>query len=313
MHDIRNSQSPYTSDDFWAKWSSVTPRMCTCLLITPKAEFGGSSAAKGFTSNTRDMELPGHEDITFMSTPGLSPSAVEMALDEPPNLEVMGIYQAGVITQAEIAAGKWDFAAVELFCVCWDNPDLGEFVQVTGNLGKFADRQTYFNTEIRGLIARLVNDTHEETSQLCRAPKFRDPVKCKHTAATVDIEGDTYNIEHEDVELVGVPTSSDSLITIDTSTFTGNVPPAGFFRNGEITGMTGPNAGVSREIAYNEAESGGQMDLQLKRPFPFGMTGTFMLTAGCDKTEEMCVLYENVLNRRAEDHIPGIETITRVK
>lgn len=281
-------------------------------MVTARAEYGGT--VLGFTSNTRDMTVPGHVGVTFKASPGMQPTAVELALDEAPNLEIMGIYQTGSFTQAEIAAGKWNFAEVELWSQCWDNVNLGELLVLKGNLGKFQDRQTYFNAEIRGLISRLTNDVHAETSRLCRAPKFGDPVYCKKDlTGTVTISATAYNLTNTGRALAVAYDTTDGSIYVSTSGWSA-VPPADFFSNGEITFTSGNNSGVSREIAYNEAASGGQMRIWLKRAFPFtGAVGnTVTLIAGCDKTIEKCILYANIVNRRAEDWIPGLEPLNRL-
>ncbi len=321
MHVPRNIQSPYVAADFWTQWSSATPRMCVFVLVTPKAEFGGSSAAVGFTSNSRDMTLPGHAGITFKTATGITPSTIEMVLDDPTNLELTGFYQTLGFLQSDVTAGKWSFAEIEIFDACWDNVNLGEFLLFRGNLGDFKDRQLHFVAEGRGLIARLTNDVNMETSRFCRAPEFGDPVFCrKDLTGNVTIASVDYKITQTSIvtnsDFVDIVADS-HFIFLKEANFSGNLPPDHFYRNGKITVNAGANSGVSREIADSASEGNGYQRITLKRPFPFALPGggnsvTSTIIAGCDHTIEMCMLYDNIVNRRAEDFIPGIESANKV-
>lgn len=288
--------------------------MCLCIKITSKAEFG--SEVVGFTSNTRDMLLPvGHSGVTFYASPGMTPTIVEQGLDEAATLELTGVYNADSFTQSEVLAGKWAFAEIEVFSVCWNNVNLGELLHFKGNLGEFKDYQTYFTCEGRGLIARLSQEVNEVTQRLCRVD-FRGTL-CGHAASTVTISAVSYNITHTGVEAnVADMERTTVLLYFDGATLTGNVPPTGFFANGKITGESGNlNEGISREIAHSYMD-GGDLVIQLKRSFPFvigtGPDGSYTLVAGCNKTIEDCVKFGNIINRRAEDWIPGLEAANRL-
>lgn len=308
-HTPRNIQAPYVAADFWTQWSSVNPRVCLMVKVTPKDAFGGSSAAIGFTSNTRDMTLPGHVGLTFKSAPGITPSSIETMLDEPSNLEMLGMYQSGSFTQADVMAGKWNFAEVEVFCVSWENTSLGEFLLFRGNLGDFKDYQTHFNAEARGLLSRLSNDVDMVTQRFCRHD-FGDTKCQKNLSGTVTISGTVYNITETGLINAG----SDIRLDFDSTAFVGNIPPDDFYANGKATCTAGNNIGVSREIASSQYFSGNSIySAWLKRPFPFDPEGdTFTIVAGCNKTIEHCMRYDNIINRGAEDWIPGVESLRRI-
>lgn len=311
MHVPRNIQSPYVAADFWAKWDSVNPRMVLCVKVTSRADFG--SAVRGFTSNTRNMTLPGHPGVTFKASPGLTPSVIEQSLDEPTNLDLSGIYNSDSFTHMQVMGGMWNFAAIEIFSVCWDNVNLGEFVHMSGNLGEFKDHQRSFQAEARGKISRLSQEVDFVTTRICRAPEFRDPVFCKHAAITVVISSVTYQITHTNVRVIGAYYPWDTLITLNAGTLSGNAPPDDYFANGKMICTSGDNVGVTREIASYNATTD---EIQLKRPFPFYLTGEtgerFTLIAGCSHTLEDCIKFGNVVNRRAEDFVPGIESVNRL-
>lgn len=310
MHTPRNIQGGYTAADFWTQHSSTTPRVCICVKVTPRV-----GTALGFTSNTRDMTLPGHSGVTFRSTPAITPTVAESALDEATNMELTGLYTSDSFDQTEVLAGKYNFAAIEVFTVSWHNVNLGELLHFRGNLGEVKDYQTYFTAEARGLISRLSNDVNIVTSRFCRAPEFRGttgPFACNHSASTVVIGGVTYNIPYTAVPLVSVASQSelefDTTVLNDADLDTNRV-----LVNGKIECTSGDNDGISREIASVLAIFPGYR-IQLKRPFPLTLTAgdEFTITAGCNHTIEDCIKFGNIVNRRAEDWIPGIEAANRV-
>ena len=314
-HIPRNIQGPYVAADFWTQWGSVNPRMALFVLITPTAAFGGSSAAVGLTSNTRDMTLPGHPGVTFRSTPGITPTAVEQALDVASNLEMTGIYQTGIFQHIDVMAGKWAFASIEVFTACWNNTDLGELVDFKGNMGEFKDYQTYFTAEGRGLISRLSNDVNAVTSRFCRVKEFRD-AQCGHVAATVTINSNVYDIVNAGLPAASIVDVDGEFVEFDSADLPfspANAETDRVFLNGKITCTTGPNAGVSREIASVLAIFPG-LRVYLKRSFPYSVAigNEFTLTAGCNRTIENCMKFSNIVNRRAEDWIPGVEVSNRV-
>lgn len=281
--------------------------MCTCIKVTPRV-----GTAIGFTTNTRDLTLPGHVGTTFVATPGITPSVAEWSLGEPTNMDFTGLYTTGSFDQSEVIAGYWNFASVEVFNVCWHNVNLGEFVIFKGNLGEIKDYQTYFTSEARGLLSRLSNEVDKVTSRFCRCKRFGDAECGKSLAGTVVLDAVTYNIQYTAVPLVG--TVSQTELEFDTTVLPATgLDTSGWARNGEIECTTGDNDGISREIADVVAIFPGYR-VTLKRPFPLPLTGgdEFKFTAGCNRTIEDCMKYGNIVNRRAEDWIPGIEASNRV-
>lgn len=312
MYAIRNKQSPYTASDgyFWARYSSVNPRMALFVKVTPLAIFGGSSEAIGFTSSTRDMTLPGHAGMTFRAAPGISPTGVENQLDEPGNLEISGFFTAETISEAEILAGKWTFAEIEIFVACWDDTALGEWLVHKGYLGEMKTMQRFFTAESRGPLSLLSQEVKKITSRLCRVYEFGDD-ECGRALDVVGIEGTDYNMQHT---LTVASVTDNYTIVFTKLSGTANNVPDDFFRSGRLTALgSTANGGVSREIRTSETES-TTIVVTLKRRLPFTVTAgnQFLVIAGCDRTLDDCLKYENVINRRAEDFIPTIEALNRV-
>lgn len=318
-HTPRNIQSPYTATDFWNRWSSVNPRMA--LFMKVSKVIGVTTVTQAFTSNTRDMELPGHPGITFRSAVGISPTAVQSMLNAVTTMELQGIYQSGIFERSDVIAGKWDFADVEIFSAAWDLPALGELVHFKGNLGDIKDYGEYFTSEGRGLIARLSQDPAQVTSRNCRVTKFKNS-QCGYTGTTVTIGATTYSLQlnSSTARLEG----DRNFITIDpastgvTPTPSGNpIPPTDFFNNGTVEFTNGTNDGVTREIlkyTYNSIED--VITLSVKRGFPLKDESINSLEvtikAGCNRTVEDCKKYGNIINFRGEPYVPGIESMNRI-
>ena len=406
-HAPRNIQAPNVAADFWAQWNSTNPRMALFVKITPKADWTGASAL-GFTSNSRNMTLPGHPGITFYSSPGITPTIVEQSLGETSTLELSGVYQTSIFERSDVLAGKYSFATVEVFSASWQDTDLGELLHFKGTVGEFKDYGTYFTAEGRGLIGQLSVDVSEVTQRTCRVKVFGN-ARCKKvltgsftydatsdvtgavisetahgmttgeviypsvvsgtinpqltagspyyvirdsadafklattyansltgTAITltdsvgeirinrgvVVIGGVAYNITQTSVD--GNPGSSVEGVVFDTSTFDGNDPAdstalglyAPYFKNGTITALDGPNAGITREISNAAESTGGHpfMTVYVKRSFPFEIdtTTSFDLQMGCDRTMEKCREFVNAINFAGEPYVPGIESANRI-
>ena len=318
-HTPRNIQSPYTATDFWNRWSSVNPRMALFMKVTKV--IGGDTIVRAFTSNTRDMELPGHAGITFRSAVGISPTAVQSMLNAVTTMEVQGIYQSGIFERDDVISGKWDFADVEIFSAAWDLPALGELVHFKGNLGDIKDYGEFFTAEGRGLIARLSQDPAQVTSRNCRVTKFKN-AQCGFTGTTVTIGATTYSLQlnsttarlEGDRNLIMIDPASTGV----TPTPGGNpIPLTDFFNNGTIEFTNGTNDGITREIlkyTYNSAED--FIMITVKRGFPLPDTAINSLEvtikAGCNRTVEDCRKYGNIINFRGEPYVPGLESMNRI-
>lgn len=316
-HVPRNVQSPYTAQDFWDRWNSVNPRMALFVKVTPRSIYAKPTIDPvGFTTNTRDMTLPSHI-ITFRSAAGMIPSEMGQSFGETAVMEFQGMYATGIFTAEDVVAGVWNDAKVEIFASPWDDVNLGELVMFTGNLAEFEHYGDYFKAEIRGLSARLSQDTGSVTSRNCRV-KFKSTA-CGYTGTTITIDSVTYNLSVSGTIRSNASTEevySRTFLSIATSPWITPTYPNGFFKNGTVT-----INGIVREIAdsFGYAEGGdpapiAPLVVQLKRPLPFTpeFGDAITIARGCNKRVEDCRAYNNIANFRGEPYVPGLETINRV-
>jgi uncharacterized phage protein (TIGR02218 family) len=86
----------------------------------------------------------------------------------------------------------------------------------------------------------------------------------------------------------------------------------GFFDHGLVTLWTGGNAGVAREIK-NYTVAAGEIEVFL--PFDYDIAGieVYSIAAGCAKRIIDCRdKFNNMINRRAEDYVPGTDKANEV-
>ncbi len=84
------------------------------------------------------------------------------------NLQAAGALSSAGITEADILAGRYDDAAVDLFWVDWTDPTT--FVQIgSGNLGELKREGLAFSAELRSLAHRLNQKIGSTYARQCEA------------------------------------------------------------------------------------------------------------------------------------------------
>jgi uncharacterized phage protein (TIGR02218 family) len=255
------------------------------------------------------MPLPEHS-IIFKSAPGITPTLIESALDEPTNLELTGIYNTDSFDHDEVMAGKWNHAEIEIFTACWGDTSLGEFLLGRLKLGEFKDYQTSFTAEGRGLLALLGNEKNTTTSRLCRVEDFGNARCGVDLEGTVEIDSVEYDLQY--TLTVSAVTSAYEIVFTRTDDV-----PDGFFAAGKMTAGVTDNNGdaVSRPIKSSTGEGGASVTVKLwqKMPFPVVVGDTYVLTVGCPRTIEACAQFENAVNFDGEPYTPTLETVQRIQ
>lgn len=243
-----------------------------------------SGTIMGFTDHTSDLTISSQ---LYKAATGFSPTSVEtkdkFSVD---NLDVAGILDAAAITEADIMAGKYDFAEIEIFMVNVTDLTQGIITHRRGWLGEVSLRNGQFVAEVRGLAQKLQQNIVELYSPTCRAI-FGD-ARCKVSLASFTFAG-----------AVNTVTSRQVFIS------TAMTQAAGYFSSGEIQWLTGANAGRRMEI---KEFSNTQFTLVLPMPNAVAVGDTFNAIAGCDKTIGTCIAkFNNAVNFRGEPYVPGMD------
>jgi len=243
--------------------------------------------AVGLTSHDRDLS---HGGLIYRAAPGMLPSAIALSDGfEGDGLDIEGALASNAIGEEDLAAGRWDAAALSIFMVDWERPEEAAIQLAAGELGDVAMQGAGFEAELRGPAALLERGVVEQTSPECRA-ELGDK-RCR-----VDMAGR--------VRLARVAAViGDAVFDVE-----GNAPGEAF-RHGRLRWMSGRNSGLSSRIA---AADGVRLRLCDSPPFPPAAGDRVEIAEGCDKSLATCsARFANAANFRGEPHLPGMDLLTR--
>lgn len=255
----------------------------TSLAVCWKLTLVGGTVM-GFTDHTSDLTVSSQ---LYKAATGFSPTSVEtkdkFSVD---NLDVAGILDAAAITEADIMAGKYDFAEIEIFMVNVTDLTQGIITHRRGWLGEVTLKNGQFVAEVRGLAQKLSQNIVELYSPTCRAI-FGDG-RCKANLASYTVGGSVNTVSSRQVFISNSMTQA-----------------AGYFSGGEVVWLTGANAGRRMEI---KEFSNKQFTLVLPMSNNVMVGDTFNAIAGCDKTISTCIAkFNNAVNFRGEPYVPGMD------
>jgi uncharacterized phage protein (TIGR02218 family) len=259
----------------------------TCVLITRT-----DSTVFAWTDCDQPITVAGQ---IYSPIDGYAPTANQGKADfSVDNMEVIGFLDSPAITEADVAAGKWDYAKVRMFMVNRNNISHGTYEMRYGWLGQVKIQAPgMYTAEIRGL-SQVIQDTFGDlVTPTCRF-KFGDS-RCTVNLATYTSSG---------VAVTSVASTQEFTATALTQA-------AGYFTAGTMKWVTGNNAGASMDI--QGFASGGIVLLQLPMINTIQIGDTFNITAGCSKRfAQDCVLkFSNGVNFGGFKDVPGIDKVIR--
>ena len=248
----------------------------------------------GFTEHDRDLTYAG---TLFRASSGFTASQLSQSLDlSVDNMNAAGALSSDDLTEADILAGRYDDAAVELFWVNWADPTQGLTI-AAGNLGELTRMGVAFSAEFRSIANRLNQKIGTTCERFCSANLGDD--RCR-----VDLTAPAYR-----AAVTARTAGTGSEITVaGLSAFA-----ADWFSFGTLAFTGGANAGLRFDIKAQLRTSGIDV-LQLWRPVPFPVAPGDGATAvaGCRKSFSTCrTKFGNFANFRGFPHIPGTDVVTR--
>jgi uncharacterized phage protein (TIGR02218 family) len=250
------------------------------------------AAVYGFTTHDQPIVFGG---LTYQPSSAFDPSAIatksEFNVDD---MEVIGLLDSSGITVADIEAGRWDRAWIEVRRVNWASLGDGAEILRVGEIGNINRRGAgQFVAELRGLMQRLQNNIGRLISPLCDA-------EVGDARCGVNMASFTHT----------------TTITTATSrrvfTASGLAQAAGYFNGGKITFTSGGNNGVTADIKAHT--TGGVLTLQLDLPAATANGDAFTIYAGCDKRHVVTAgvasgdcgtKFSNIVNFRGFWAVPG--------
>lgn len=257
--------------------------LATCWKLTRR-----DTTVLGFTNHDNDITF---ESQLYKASSGFTPTSIESSTQlNVDNLDVEGMLSSGSLTEADIMAGRYDFAEIEIFQVNYNDLTQGAIKLRRGWLGEVSFHRDYFIAEVRGMTQLLSQRIGELYSASCRATLGDE--RCK-----VDLGLHT---------VTGSVTSTISNIEFVDS---GRSEVSGLYDFGTLTFTSGENQGLSVEVKEYILEStGGRIILALPMSSPIVSSDSYSLSKGCDKTISTCFnRFNNVVNFRGEPNVPGID------
>jgi uncharacterized phage protein (TIGR02218 family) len=246
----------------------------------------------GFTDHDRTLSF---DDTTFEPESGFSASelstAVGLGVD---HAEATGALRSAHLSEADLAAGHFDNAKIELWRVNW--ADVAQRVVVmSGTLGEVSLRDGAFSAELRSLA-------HALDQERGRAYQYQCDADLGDARCGVDLELGAF----KGVGAVLSVQRDHQFAASGLGDF-----DAGWFARGRLIWTSGENAGTRVEVKAH-ARAGSDVSLSLwHRPSrPLAPGDEFVVQAGCDKQFSTCQLrFANSLNFRGFPHLPGNDFI----
>lgn len=265
--------------------------LCWCWRVTRT-----DTTVFGFTDHDKDVTFDG---TTFEAETGFTASdlkqSISLSIDD---VDAAGALSSSAITEADLTAGLYDDAAVEIWRVNWADASQ-RVLMMKGSIGEVRRGQTAFTAELRSLAHYLGQETGRVYQYACDADV--GDARCG-----VNLASGTYTG-------TGAVTAVDAGYRIEASGLGSYA--AAWFTGGLLTWASGANAGLSMEIKQHDL-SGSTAIIELWRSMPVtpSVSDTFTISAGCDKTWDTCKgsKFSNGNNFRGCPYIPGSDYMIKV-
>jgi uncharacterized phage protein (TIGR02218 family) len=267
----------------YAHLASGITTVCHCWLVTRR-----DGAAYGFTDHDQDLTFGGS---VFKASSGLTAGALQQTTGlSVDNTEAVGALSDASVTEADLAAGRFDGAEVKAWLVNWANP-FERVVDFRGQFGEIQRKAGSFRAELRGLTDRLGQPQGRIYQAGCSA------VLGDHHCG-VDLAVPAYRVE---VPVAGF----DALGRIAFSGLAGYADR--WFERGTVTALAGAAVGLATMIKADQSTGTGRLvELWHQMNAPLAVGDLVRLQAGCDKRAETCRMkFLNFVNFRGFPHVPG--------
>lgn len=264
------------------KLDSGVTTLCRCWVIRR-----ADGVMQGFTDHDEDIAFG---VVTCRAGSGLIGSEVTQKLGlAVDSSELSGALADDTLNDADLAAGRYDAATIEIWLVDWNEPAL-RVLLAKGTLGEVRREGQAFTAEVRGLSDRLSQESGRLYTAMCSADLGDG--RCKIDLANPAFRG------------AGAVISPDAMSVFTASGLDGFED--GWFTAGRLTFTSGANSGQSVEVKTHRKAGAVHLELWQAMPEPIAAGALFIVTAGCDKRFQTCQSrFNNAVNFRGFPHIPG--------
>lgn len=263
--------------------ASGATTLCHCWRVELR---GGE--VMGFTDHDRTLSFDG---VTYEAETGFTATEIESSLGlAVDNAEASGALSSARLSEARLAAGDFDGAAVELWRVNWQAVDQRLLLK-RGVVGEVTRGRGFFTAEVRGLSHALNQAKGRLFQYGCDA--LLGDARCG-----VDLDSPDFSAE------VAVNACSERrhLVVSGAQGFA-----AGFFAQGTWRFLSGANAGRQGQVKFHRLRAGGA-EIELWQPLPSAAAAgdRLLLRAGCDRQFATCrAKFDNAARFRGFPHMPG--------
>lgn len=265
------------------KLDSGVTTLARCWIVTRR-----DGVVQGFTDHDGDLVIDG---VTCRAGTGFGASEATSRFDlSIDGAEISGALAADSLTEADLAAGRFDAAQVDTWLVDWSDVTLRVLLS-RATLGEVKREGEAFSAELRGLADRLSQESGRLYTARCTADL--GDARCKIALAAAGLNGAGSVSRLLGVSAVAVAGLGDFA--------------EGIFTAGCLTWTGGANSGLAVEIKEHRI-AGGEVQLTLWQAMSEAIVvgDAFTITAGCDKRFETCRdRFANSINFRGFPHIPG--------
>ena len=263
--------------------------LATCWIVRR-----ADGAVLGFTDHDRDLVVDG---VACGAASGFDASAAAEKLGfAVSGGDVAGALVDDAVTEADIRAGRYDGARVEVHVVDWSAPDLAVLLRAM-TLGAVTREGHAFRAELRSLSANL--DVERGRLYTPRCGASLGDARC---GVALDAPGRTATGTVTAVA-AGAPVCA-GLGALGPDDLVG----------GRLSVLSGAAEGFAVEIAAAAAVTDGvKLTLWQVPPVPIAPGDAIRATVGCDKAFSTCRdRFANAANFRGFPHMPGIDRILSV-
>jgi uncharacterized phage protein (TIGR02218 family) len=266
-----------------ARLDSGVTTLARCWIVTRR-----DGVVSGFTDHDGDLVVEG---VTCRAGTGFGASEATSRFDlSIDGAEIFGALAADSLTEADLAAGRFDAAQIDTWLVDWSDVTL-RLLLSRATLGEVKREGEAFSAELRGLADKLSQESGRLYTARCTADL--GDTRCKIALAAAGLNGAGTVSRLLGVSAIAVEGLGDFA--------------EGIFTAGCLTWTSGANSGLAVEIKEHWI-AGGEVQLTLWQAMSETISegDAFTITAGCDKRFETCRdRFANSINFRGFPHIPG--------
>lgn len=245
---------------------------------------------KGFTTHDQNISIGG---VTYKADGAITPSALQNSSGlNTDNMEITGILNSSDIVDADIEAGLYDHARIDVFACNWGDTTQGTLQLRRGWIGQIARQGAHYAAELRGLHDLLQRPIGAYYTPECRFDLGDS--NCTINTAAQTVTGHVTAV----TDMANFSDTSQSAAT-------------GLYNYGKLTWSSGSNNGLSMEVKNWDLPS-QTFTLWLPMPNAIHVGDAYSVYPGCDKRFATCSgKFSNAVNFGGFPYVPGVGNILK--